>query len=70
MAPHTKFPPSPERSAYASVADLAAHFGASPDSIWRWTRTGNFPEPLKLSPQMTRWRWADVETWEAARRTA
>ena len=59
-----------ERAAYASVADLAAHLSVSKDTIWRWTRNGDFPAPVKLSPQMTRWRWADVQAWEQSRTAA
>lgn len=58
------------RSHYASVADLATHLSVSKDTIWRWTRNGDFPAPVKLSPQMTRWRWADVHAWEAKRTAA
>lgn len=63
-------PPKHERAAYASVSDLAIHFGASKDTIWRWVRNGNFPAPVKLSPQLTRWRWADVQAWEQSRTAA
>ena len=53
-------------SAYATDADLAAHFGVSKVTIWRWSKVSEFPAPVKLSPQITRWRWADVQAWEAA----
>ncbi|WP_461478880.1 helix-turn-helix transcriptional regulator [Pararhodobacter aggregans] len=70
MAQRIKATPETERGAYASVADLAAHFSVSVDTIWRWARVGDFPAPVKLSPQLTRWRWADVTAWEAARAAA
>lgn len=53
------------RTAYAADTDLAIHFGVSRATIWRWTNETGFPSPVKLSPQITRWRWADVEAWEA-----
>lgn len=53
------------RTAYAADTNLATHFGVSRATIWRWANEGSFPAPVKLSPQITRWRWADVEAWEA-----
>lgn len=54
------------RAAYATDTDLAAHFGVNRATIWGWVNRNGFPAPVKLSPQMTRWRWADVEAWETA----
>jgi prophage regulatory protein len=63
--------PVPARAAYAADADLAAHFGVSRATIWRWPNENKgFPAPVKLSPQITRWRWADVQAWEAAQSNA
>lgn len=63
--------PDPARNAYAADTDLAAHFGVSRATIWRWANESNgFPAPVKLSPQVTRWRWADVQAWEAAQAQA
>ena len=58
------------RAAYAADTDLAAHFGVNRATIWGWVNRNNFPAPVKLSAQMTRWHWNDVEAWEAAHRTA
>lgn len=58
------------RPAYASDTALAAHFGVNRATIWGWVNRNGFPQPVKLSPQMTRWRWADVQVWEAAQSTA
>jgi prophage regulatory protein len=57
-------------AAYASDAALAAHFGVNKATIWGWAKRNNFPQPVKLSPQMTRWRWGDVAAWEAAQSQA
>ena len=54
------------RPAYATDANLAAHFGVNRATIWAWVKRNEFPAPVKLSPQMTRWKWSDVEAWEAA----
>jgi len=51
---------------YLSDRQCAARFGVSRATIWRWTQAGNFPQPVRLSSCCTRWRRADVETWEAA----
>jgi len=58
------------RTAYVTDTELAAHFGVNRATIWTWVKRNHFPSPIKLSPQMTRWRWADVEAWEAAQSTA
>lgn len=65
IAAHT-----PTSTAYASDIALAAHFGVSRATIWGWVARNGFPAPVKLSPQMTRWRWADVTAWEATQSTA
>lgn len=54
------------RPAYATDTVLAAHFGVNRATIWGWVSRNGFPAPVKLSPQMTRWKWSDVEAWEAA----
>jgi prophage regulatory protein len=58
------------RPAYASDTALAAHFGVNRATIWGWVNRNGFPAPVKLSPQMTRWRWADVIAWENSQATA
>ncbi len=49
---------------YLSVDQVAARFGVSKDSIWRWKRNGGFPAPVKLGGTTTRWRLTDIERWE------
>lgn len=46
---------------------LASRFGVSRATIWRWVSHENFPQPIRFSPNCTRWRLADVENWEQAR---
>ncbi|MCZ8081101.1 MAG: AlpA family phage regulatory protein [Rhodobacteraceae bacterium] len=58
------------RAAYATDTDLAAHFGVNRATIWAWVKRNEFPAPVRLSPQMTRWKWSDVEAWEAAQASA
>jgi len=59
-----------ENAAYVSDNDLAAHFGVNRATIWGWVNRNGFPAPVKLSPQLTRWKLADVEAWEAAQANA
>lgn len=54
---------------YATDNQIAARFAVSRQTIWRWTRDGDFPAPVKLVGS-TRWRIADVEQWEASHQPA
>ena len=51
---------SREAELYLSVAQVAARYGVSTDTIWRWTREGNFPKRFKLGPNISRWRLSDL----------
>ena len=55
------------RTTYTTDTALAAHFGVNRATIWGWVRNGNFPSPIRLSPQVTRWRWSEVQEWVEAR---
>ena len=35
----------------------------SASTLWRWVRAGTFPAPLKIGPNITAWRVADVRAW-------
>lgn len=45
---------------YLTVAQVAARYEVSTDTIWRWARNGVFPKALKIGPNATRWRLADL----------
>lgn len=32
-------------------------------SIWRMSRTGDFPKPYAISPRVTAWKAEDVQAW-------
>lgn len=52
---------------YLSDTQLAQRFAVSRQTIWRWHRErADFPRACSLSPGCTRWRLADVETWEGS----
>ncbi|HET8700989.1 MAG TPA: AlpA family phage regulatory protein [Nitrococcus sp.] len=50
---------------YLSDRDLAIRYGVNRASIWRWTASGDLPEPVRLGGRTTRWRLADIEAHEA-----
>lgn len=53
---------------YISDAQIAARYGITKPTVWRWVRTDpTFPRPMKLSPGCTRWKLSDIEDWEAAK---
>jgi len=52
---------------YLSDVQVARRFGVVRSTIWRWSVNGNFPQPVRLSAGVTRWRVADIEEWEQAR---
>ena len=55
---------------YLTAKQNAERFGVSVPTIWRWSRNGDFPSPVKLGANCTRWRLEDIEAWEAERGAA
>lgn len=49
---------------FISDHKVAAMFGVSKATVWRWASTGLLPKPIKLGPNTTRWRIADLEAHE------
>lgn len=35
----------------------------SEKTIWEWVRKGQFPQPIKLSGNVTVWRMSEVQAW-------
>lgn len=52
---------------YLKDLDLAKRFGVSRATIWRWTKSNQFPKPTRFSACCTRWNLEDVEKWQSAR---
>lgn len=50
---------SPE-NLFLNVEQVAARYGVSKDSIWRWKREGRFPAAVVVGPNATRWRLSDL----------
>ena len=55
---------------YLSDKQLSELLEVSRQTIWRWVREGHFPAPVKLGTNCTRWKMADVKSWEAKREGA
>lgn len=48
------------------VTEMAAIYGVSTPTIWRWAAKGTIPKPLKIGENTTRWDGAEVAaTWAA-----
>jgi predicted DNA-binding transcriptional regulator AlpA len=35
----------------------------SPSTLWRRVKSGSFPQPIKISDQITAWRVKDIRDW-------
>ena len=46
---------------YLSVRQVAAIYGVSKATIWRWAKLGILQPPIKVGPNTTRWLAADLE---------
>jgi prophage regulatory protein len=54
---------------FLSVTQVADRYGVSTDSIWRWRRNDDFPAPVRVGPNCTRWRMSDLIEHEGKLRT-
>lgn len=54
-------------SALLRQPDVLAVAPFSAATLWRRVRAGDFPQPIKVGPAMTAWRWGDVRRWLEAR---
>ncbi len=55
------------------TTELAARLGVNRATLWRWQKSGHFPNPIVLGQGATRpvcgWRENDVAAWIANRPT-
>ncbi|MCK7548487.1 helix-turn-helix transcriptional regulator [Marinobacter koreensis] len=51
---------------FLSDKQLSDRYEVHRATIWRWSRDGFFPQPVKFGNHCTRWKLSDVEAWEAA----
>jgi prophage regulatory protein len=54
-------------SGYIRVNALIKIIPFSTSTIWRKSKSGDFPKPIKLSEQVTAWRVEDVRAWMQAK---
>lgn len=47
--------------------ELAEQFGVSKTTIWRWRRSGDFPNHILLGPRIIGWKVNDIENWLSAK---
>jgi prophage regulatory protein len=47
--------------------DVEARTTLSRVTLWRKSRDGDFPKPLKISANRIAWREADVDAWIASK---
>lgn len=49
---------------FLSDRQIAERYSVCRSSIWRWINTRNFPRPVKVGENTTRWELGQVEAWE------
>lgn len=54
-------------TSYLSDKQVAARYAVHQKTVWRWSRNGEFPKPVRLTPGCVRWRDSDLAEWEARR---
>ena len=50
-------------SPYQTRNQLEKLFKVSSATIYRWIKAGNFPKPVRLGPNMVRWKASDIKAW-------
>ncbi len=55
----------PEDERYLCDRVVAARFGVSRQTVWRWAKSSaRFPKPVVISPGTTRWLLSDLIAYE------
>jgi len=49
---------------YLTVRDVSHRLSIGKSTVWAWTQSEKFPQPIRLSSRCTRWRLSDVLNWE------
>lgn len=52
---------------YLSDKSVADRYDTTRSTVWRWTKEGKLPRPVKVTNGTTRWKLRDLEAWEAKR---
>lgn len=53
--------PSPTRC--YRVREVAARLSVDPQTVWRWTKAGKFPQGVRIGPGRTIWTEATIAQW-------
>lgn len=48
---------------FLNVHTVSERYQVTVPTIWRWTRNGNLPKPVRVNGS-TRWRLAELSEWE------
>jgi len=59
----TPDPLAPPPADLLRVADVAALLGTSTRSVWRYSRAGRMPPPVRLTRRTVRWRAGELRAW-------
>lgn len=51
---------------YLTVAAVAERFSVNASTIWRWQKNRDFPKPVRLGGNSTRFVESELEAWEQA----
>jgi len=51
----------------ASTKDKEGRWPVSPPTVWRWSKSGLLPQPVRLGPGVTAWPIEVIEKFEAER---
>jgi prophage regulatory protein len=54
--------------AYLRIAQLITVLPISRAQIWRLVKAGTFPQPIKLSANVTAWKASEIQAWLDAKR--
>ena len=48
-------------------AEVEKRCGVSRSTVYRWMRTGQFPEPVRVGPRAVRWPASEIEAYLESR---
>lgn len=54
-----------QRNTYLTDRQTADRYAVHRNTVHRWARERDFPKPVKLGENCTRFRLTDLEAWEA-----
>lgn len=58
---------STQEKLYFTDREVAARYGVSRPTVWRWLRMRHLPPPESIGPNTKRWKLATLEGWDEQR---